>query len=298
MTDLPPLDRGLSAFVADKRLLLCDVWGVLHNGERFHGAAVEALCRFRDSGGAVVLVTNAPVPEWRVRRRLDQLGVDRHAYDRVVTAGDVTVELLAAAGCPPVHTIGPPGEASIFKEIARRGVTPPARVGIEEAALVVCLGLVAVDDHPGDYDDVLARARARGLDLICANPDIVVEVGDGLIYCAGAIAARYEALGGTVIQTGKPYPAIYARALALGEGLLGPVLKSQVLAIGDAVATDLAGATQLGVAALFITGGIHRGELHPADTVAPDLPALRRLLGDAGPVPEAALFQLAWDAPR
>ncbi len=290
----PRLDAGLAVLAAETDVILCDVWGVIHNGVAHHASAVDALRRFRHGGGTVILVTNAPVPAERVRARLDSLGVGRDAYDAVATAGDVAAALIVAAGCPPVFTIGPAHDVAIYAEAGRIGPRTPPRAGIAEAAMAVCLGLDGVRALPADYDDDLARLKARGLDLVCANPDIVVEVGDDLVWCAGAIAARYAAMGGTVIQAGKPFPAIYERALALAAAVRGPVTARRVLAIGDAVATDLAGAARQGVAALFITAGIHRAELHGADG-ALDAAALTRLLADAGATPGAALPRLSWD---
>ena len=292
--DLPPLDQGLATLAADTDLILCDVWGVIHNGVAAFAPAVDALCRFREGGGTVILVTNAPVPEARVQSRLDRLGVARAAYDRVVTAGDVTIDLLVAAGCPPIFNIGPNQDAAIYTEAARRGPHAPPHVAIADASMAVCLG-PDVGERPEDYDPVLAEMKGRDLEMICANPDIVVEVGDTLVYCAGAIAQRYEAIGGRVVQTGKPFAAIYERAFALAEALRGPTVPSRTLAIGDAIATDVTGAARQGVPCLFITAGIHRARLHRSDAdPVVDGPALSRLLDESGIRPEAAATRLRW----
>ncbi len=296
-SDLPRLDLGLAAVSVEMDVLLCDVWGVVHNGVRHHSPAVDALGRFRQTGGTVVLVTNAPTPEAQVQARLDRLAVPRECYDRIATSGDVTADLLVAAGCPPVVCIGPEREPAICREAARRGPRAPERVDADAAEMAVCIGLDATGDRPEDYDPLLAGLRARRLPLVCANPDLVVEVGDTLIFCAGAIAARYAAMGGEVVQAGKPHPAIYDRALAMAAAIRGPTPRHRILAIGDAAATDLAGAARQGVAALFITAGIHRDRLHGASDGRLDRAALADLLDEHGTRADAALPRLSWTGP-
>ncbi len=293
---LPHLDKGLSELAAGKDLLLCDVWGVIHNGVAFHAAAVDALTRFRRGGGTVVLITNAPVPEAQVWSRMRRLGVPRECFDCISTSGDVAAAVLVEAGCPPVFAIGPDGDVAIYGEAGRLGPRAPRRVALAEAELVVCIGLDGTGERPEDYDEMLARLRERGLTMVCANPDIVVEVGEELVFCAGAIAERYEAIGGTVIQTGKPFPAIYARAREMAEAIRGgePMPRERILAIGDAVHTDVKGAAREGIDALMITSGIHRAKLH-GDRASPlDRAALRQFLGDTDVAPLAALGALAW----
>ena len=294
---LPRLDAGLATLTAQKDLILCDVWGVIHNGVRHHERAVDALCRFRRRGGTVILLTNAPAPQAQVRARLDGLGVSRDAFDRIATSGDVTVATLVAAGCPPVFNIGPSEDVAIYQEAARLGPRFPAQVAIESAALAICIGLDSTGERPEDYDAILRRLRARDLKLICANPDLVVEVGDRLVYCAGMVAERYAALGGTVVHAGKPFPAIYARALAMAEAIRGgPTAPSRILAVGDAVRTDIAGAADQGIDAVLITAGIHRARLHgTSGHSALDEAALAQFLGESAARPVAAMSALSWD---
>ena len=253
---------------------------------------------FRAQGGTVILVTNAPAPASQVQRRLDALAVPRDAYDAIATSGDVTIAMIVDAGCPPLFSIGPKGEYALFKEAARLGPRRAEIVPIAAADLVICIGLDDTGDRPEDYDGNLRLIRERDLDLICANPDIVVEVGDTLVYCAGAIAARYEALGGRVIHAGKPFAPIYDLAFALSERVRGATPKDRVLAIGDATHTDMRGAMNQGIASLLITSGIHREALHAAGRGSVlDEAALRRLLSQAGLAPTAALGVLAWTVP-
>ena len=285
---------GLSALAANYDVLLCDVWGVVHNGRNAFAKACDALTRFRAGGGKVVLITNAPRPNPPIRAQLDTLKVPRSAFDDIVTSGDVTLAFIAARGNEPLHHIGPERDLTLFEILeATSGFKPPL-VPVEEANYVVCTGLF--DDQtetPADYDGTLSIMRRRQLDLISANPDLVVHVGDKLIYCSGALAERYEQQGGRVLQAGKPFPPIYERAMALAEGLRGkPVDRKRVLAIGDAIRTDIKGACDFGLDALFVTSGIHRDELHPNSAL--DEAALRQFVGAAEVRPRAAIAELVW----
>lgn len=293
---LPLLDHGLADLADRYDLILCDVWGVIHNGVAHHPSAVDALQRFRRGGGTVVLITNAPAPARNVVARMDSLGVPHDAYDAVATSGDVTVAMIVEAGCPPLFNIGPEREVELYQEAGRVGPRKPALVGVEQADLVIAISPSdRIGRQPADYDALLQSMVARKLTMICANPDIVVEVGDTLEYCAGAIAERYEAIGGTVIQAGKPFPAIYERALSLARDNRGAVRKSRILAIGDAMHTDMQGARDQGVDGLFITSGIHRAELHGGARTNPiDQAALRQFLASRDARPVAALGTLAW----
>jgi HAD superfamily hydrolase (TIGR01459 family) len=293
----PRLDHGLGDLASSFDLVLCDVWGVVHNGVRHHPAAVDALRRFRQGGGTVVMVTNAPAPKAQVQARMDRLGVPREAYDAIATSGDVTIAMIVEAGCPPLFGIGPDGEYALYQEAGRIGPRMPRLVPVAEAEMAICIGLDETGERPEDYDATLAALRERGLDLVCANPDIVVEVGDELVYCAGAIAERYEAIGGKVIQAGKPFAPIYDLALSLARAIRGDTAKERILAIGDAMHTDIKGAANQGFASLFVTAGIHRARLHPGGTrdAALDEAALVHFLSGYSIGPSAALSRLRWN---
>src|SRR5215216_1365034 len=249
-------------------VVLSDVWGVVHNGVAAYHEAGEALARFRQRGGTVVLVSNSPRPGQPVRQQLDHFGVVRAAYDGVVTSGDVTRGVLGQQPGAGVFHIGPERDHSIFDGLDIHFTT------LEAADCVVCSGLF--DDEietAEDYRDLLGQVKRRDLTMICANPDVVVERGDRLVYCAGAIADLYAVLGGEVIYAGKPYRPIYDLALAECAALRGaPVDLARVLAIGDSVRTDFKGALALGVDCLFVTAGIHAEELGGRDQ--PDMTAL------------------------
>src|SRR3954453_2712842 len=229
--------------------VLSDVWGVIHNGVSAFPAASEALSNFRQNGGAVVLISNAPRPGNQVIRMLDRMDVPHAAYDGIVTSGDVTRDMVAQRAGEPFFLIGPERDHSIFE-----GLDAPFST-IAAAKYVICTGLF--DDEvetPEDYREMLAQLRARNLFMVCANPDLVVERGERLVYCAGAIADLYRTLGGEVLYAGKPHLPIYHEALDKIAAARGaPVGLERVLAIGDSVRTDLRGATALGVDCLFVT---------------------------------------------
>ena len=285
-----PLIDGLGALSGRYDAILCDIWGVLHNGHEAFRPASEALSQFRRAGGTVVLITNAPRPNPIIRDQALHFGVAPDAFDTVVTSGDVTVGMIVARGAAPLHHIGPPRDLALIEAAAARGLRPPL-VGPDEAAYILCTGLFD-DNHetPEDYVERLVAFAERRVPMICANPDLVVHRGRRLLYCAGAIAELYAALGGETIYAGKPYPAIYAACLQRIAELRGaPVVARRVLAIGDALRTDLAGASAAGLDSLFVADGIHRDELHSPG--APD-DALQRLLAPPAPRPIAAIRTL------
>jgi HAD superfamily hydrolase (TIGR01459 family) len=270
-------------------VVLSDVWGVVHNGVTATPEACNALTRFRAQGGTVVLITNAPRPGAVVRRKtLEPLKVPSAAYDGIVSSGDVTHAMIAARAGQRVFHIGPPRDLPIFD-----GLNAPV-VPLERADYALVSGLT--DDTvetPDDYRELVRRMRERALPMICANPDLVVERGHTLVYCAGAIADLYAEAGGEVIYAGKPYPPIYEQALAIAQRARGrPVDKSRVLAIGDSVRTDLRGAAAFGIDSLFVAAGIHAEELGGRHD--PDAEALDGILAAAGVYPRAAMRHLAW----
>ncbi|MBK5962493.1 HAD family hydrolase [Rhodoplanes elegans] len=269
-------------------VLFCDVWGVVHNGIAPFPETIDALQRFRAGGGHVVLLTNAPRDGDVVVDFLDGLKVPRDTYDAVVTSGDVARAEIEARRDQPVLHIGPERDFSMFDGLELRFTT------VEEAQYAVCSGLF--DDEtetPEDYRALATAMKARDLFMVCANPDRVVERGDRLVYCAGAVADLYESLGGAVMFTGKPYRPIYERALACAERLRGAAVPhGRILAVGDSVRTDLKGAVAFGVDCLFVTAGIHAEELGGRETV--DHGALAAIFTEAGVLPAAVTRRLAW----
>ncbi|MEO8667727.1 MAG: TIGR01459 family HAD-type hydrolase [Bauldia sp.] len=290
MSGFPPLQQisGLSEVAGAYQFLLCDVWGVIHNGLEHFRPAGAALVRFRDRGGRVVLVSNAPRPSTVIRTQLDRLGVERAAYDDIVTSGDVSRDLLSARPGARIYSIGPERDLPIY------GGLDVALVGEQEADLVACTGLF--DDEtetPDHYAELLRRLAARGLPMLCMNPDIVVERGDRLVWCAGALAQRYRLFGGETIVVGKPHPEIYAAALKRIEALAGrPVPTTALLAVGDGAETDIRGANSAGIDALFITGGIHATTFGERDRPSAD--AIVTFLMAAGLSARAFAPRLVW----
>ena len=268
MTNVPRPARipGLSAISADYGFLICDVWGVLHNGVAHFLAAGAALERFRAGGGRVLLVSNAPRPNAVIHRQLDKFGVPRGAYDGILTSGDVARDYLAAHPGLKVLPIGPERDRPIYDGL------PVTLAAEAEADFIACTGLVDDDrETPDDYMDLLRRLAARRLTMLCINPDIVVERGDRLIWCAGALAERYAGLGGEVVMVGKPHAPVYAGALERLSGFAGrPVTPAEVLAVGDGIGTDIRGAVGQGIDVLFVTGGIHTVEFGHRDDPDPE----------------------------
>ncbi|QLP96525.1 MAG: TIGR01459 family HAD-type hydrolase [Rhodoblastus sp.] len=295
---LPAPSPGFRAIAARYRVLLCDVWGVVHDGVKAFPEACAALERHRAAGGVVVLITNAPRPSGPLYATLEGYGAPRSCYDTIVSSGDVTLDLMAERGGGAVHFIGPERDLSLFPELAAQtGAAAPANVAVSQADYSVLSGLR--DDEvetPADYEDELQAMRARGLDAICANPDIVVHRGDRLIYCGGALAARYEALGGRVSYAGKPYSPIYAKAQAAARAQRARGLPQggAVLCLGDAIHTDVAGARKHGFDCLFVIDGIHRDRYTRPDGSI-DEAALERCFAEQGPArPTAMMRKLVW----
>ena len=290
-----PILSGLREVADRYDVVLSDVWGVLHDGKRAFPGPAEALARFRQGGGTVVLITNAPRPNAPIREQLDAFGVPRDAYDDIVTSGDSTVALIAARGEGPFYHIGPERDRALMDEVQARTGRRPALGALDEAAHVICSGLF--DDRsetPDHYEATYASMRERGVEMICANPDVVVHVGDQLIFCAGALAERYEALGGTVLYAGKPHAPIYDLALSLAARSRGrDVDPRRVLTVGDGMRTDVAGAVGQGLDCLFVTNGIHRDDTGPGDGTL-DPAALGRFLAAAPHRPAFAMPDLAW----
>jgi len=236
---------------------LCDVWGVVHNGLEAYPEATDALARHRAMGGIVVLITNAPRLSGDVLRQLAHMRVSREAFDAIVTSGDLTRTLIGDRGAKSVFYIGPDRDHTLFEGL---GVTLG---GLKEADVAVCTGLADDDgEKPEDYDPTLFDMHARGLDMICANPDKVVRRGNALLPCAGALAERYERLGGRVLMAGKPFAPIYEECLRVASDVAERGIdRREVLAIGDGLSTDVEGASRYGLPLLFIAGGIHEAEL-------------------------------------
>jgi HAD superfamily hydrolase (TIGR01459 family) len=287
----PALVEGLKSLAENYDLILCDVWGVLHNGVKAYEAAGDALTRFRATGGSVVLVSNAPRPGSAVGTQLDGFKVPRTAYDAIVTSGDLTRLAVEERLDKVVFHIGPPRDMPMYEGL-------DVRFGsIEEADYVVCSGFD--DDEHETVENYRARLEAmlrRDLLMVCANPDLIVERGHMILPCAGTIALAYEEMGGKVFYAGKPHAPVYEKALAVASGLSHrAVSKERVLAIGDAIRTDIAGAAGFGIDSLMIARGIHAEELglHKGDLVSDHV---QDWVDRQSFAPNAIMDALTWEA--
>lgn len=285
MADSPEIIGSLEDVSKAYSAILCDVWGVVHNGERHFPVAASALARAREAEIPVVLITNSPRRSADVVAQMNAIGVPPSAYDRVVTSGDVTRDLIAE-GPRKIFHIGDDRQSTLYDGLDVELVEE------FEASGVVCTGLFDDEvEKPEDYTELLRRLRARNLPFICANPDIVVERGERIIWCAGALARDYAQLGGRTLIAGKPYVPIYNLAMKEVAEILGrPVERDQVLAIGDGMMTDVKGAADNGFDVLYVSGGIHARDY--GDALQPDPARLAAFLEKHGYRPVAVIPRL------
>ena len=242
--------------------LFCDLWGCLHNGQAAFPEAVCALRAFRADGGTVVLLTNAPRPSWGIRSQLQHLGVPDDAFDLIVSSGDAAQAAMSAGDFGRnVFHIGPEKDLVFFEDENGHSLDVK-RVDLDAAEGIICTGLF--DDRtetPEEYRHTILNGVNRQLPMLCANPDIVVDVGQTRIYCAGAIAEAYSEAGGDARYYGKPHAPIYVLARQRMGVLLGrEIPDSAILAVGDGIATDMSGAMGEGLDAVFISGGLAAAE--------------------------------------
>jgi len=281
MSDGPRLLTHFADIAPQYDALICDIWGVLHNGATAFTAACDALKHFRGRHGRVVLLTNAPRPAKDLEEQFRRFGVPLDCFDAIVTSGEAAREDLARRSTSTrlaVLHLGTERDRNVFEGLNVE-LTEQARAG-----LVLCTGLYNDDrETPDDYGDMLAEMRRRGLVMLCANPDLVVQRGGQLVYCAGALAQAYEAIGGSVVYYGKPHRPIYEVALTSLKGA------SRTLAIGDGLHTDIKGANGAGIDALFIADGIH-GE----DVAEFTARHIAELFAETGVHAVAAMRALVW----
>jgi HAD superfamily hydrolase (TIGR01459 family) len=256
----PRLISGLSEIASGHDALICDVWGVLHDGARVFPAAAGALARFRREQGPVILLTNAPRVPAEVAAQCASYGVPQDCYDAIVSSGGAAREELERRALEtkalPLYYIGPDRDLAMIEGLDVR------RAPIAEAAVALCIGMVDdMNETPEDYAGILAGMRAKDLTMLCANPDIKVLRGPRMIWCGGALARDYEALGGKVIYFGKPHRPVYDVALAAAAA--HGAAPKKPLAIGDGLFTDVRGANGVGLDVLFIADGIHGEEVEP-----------------------------------
>lgn len=294
MTNLPksevPLIPGFSAIADRYDALLCDVWGVLHNGREAYPGVAEALEKFRAKGGHVLLLSNAPRPSTELPAMLQRMGIPSTVYDSILTSGDATREFLTSHvfGRACYH-IGPERDLPLFEG------TNVSLVDEDHAGFILVTGPFNDEvEGPEDYREQFTRLVARGLPLVCANPDIVVERGPRHIYCAGALARLYEELGGSATYFGKPHGPVYGIARHRLMEISGrPIPDTHILAVGDGLPTDMKGAKGQGIDGLFITGGIAAAACGP-DPEHPQAELVAKVCAGADIQPVAAMPRLIW----
>ena len=291
MTDLIP---SLAAISDRYDAVFCDLWGCLHNGQTPFPAAVAALRAFRAQGKTVLLLTNSPRPKSSVINQLARIGVPSDAWDEIVSSGDATqYALLSGLIGTRIHHIGAPKDETFFTDLPKDAPHPDiTRVPLTEAQGVVCTGLKDdLTETPDDYRATLLMMKARDLKMLCANPDLIVDLGDKRLWCAGALAQAYEEMGGTALYFGKPHPPIYDLARRRLAALTGRD-DANILAIGDGVLTDIAGGIAEGIDTLFVTAGIAAHEFGP-DPAKPDTKRLNDWLTNLQLSPTHAIPYLA-----
>lgn len=280
---------GLQDISKDYACVLCDVWGVLHNGEAVFQAAADALAAFREQGGIVVMLTNSPRPHQGVIAQLRELGVAEDVYDDVVTSGDATRTLIQKVNGTIFH-LGPDRDKPLFENLDVNFAS------LETCDAVVCSGLFHDErEGPEDYRERLTALATRNIPFICANPDVIVERGSRMIYCAGSLANLYAELGGETLVAGKPHAPIYQLALdKMNEHSKQLLTKSQIIAVGDGMPTDVLGAQQNGFDLLYISAGIHHADYGPVDD--PDEAKLEAFLQSHNATPTVWMPRLVWSA--
>jgi HAD superfamily hydrolase (TIGR01459 family) len=279
-----PVLTNISSISSNRKAWLCDVWGVLHDGVSSFAPAIEACQTFRRQGGQVLLISNSPRPSADLLAHLRSLGIGEACFDALITSGDVTRTLVQAYAGQPIFHLGPERDKGFFEGL-NINFAPAAK-----ATALVCTGFFDEDHEVAeDYDEMLTAFAARSVPMICANPDLYVERGSRLLPCAGLLAKRYEALGQTVIQAGKPYPPIYGMAF---KALSRPARKDEMLAIGDGLDTDIKGAAAQGIDAVYIASRVHIGDADGGESLSPE--RLDQLFAGRPGRPIAALAKLRW----
>lgn len=282
MADSPLIAR-LSSLAENYDALLCDAWGVIHNGVHLFDDVADALVQFRRTRGPVIILTNAPRPSAIIPKQLDRLGLPREAYDGVVTSGDTIRTEIKKRLPARFFRLGPEKDDPLFDSLDM-DFAP-----FEEAEAIICTGMIHdTIETPEDYRTMLAEAAARDMEMVCANPDIKVRWGDRVIWCAGALAQLYEQLGGRVAHGGKPHRPIYDLAFDTIAGLQPGLTRSRILCIGDGLQTDILGANRNGfdVVYVFGAGGIHEG--------ARDETTVAQLLNSQDVTARATMERLVW----
>lgn len=292
MSDLPLCVQGMADLAERYDALILDLWGVLHDGVQAFPEAVAALEHLKARGTRLVILSNAPRPAAQVAAKMTDLGIPPALYDGLMSSGEAAQRHLRTRPDAwhqglgrRLYHLGPPHDAVMCEGIDAEPVRDLA-----DADFVLNTGPAVGATTLDGVEAALQAAAARDLPMICANPDLEVLRGAARELCAGAVAQRYEALGGTVVYHGKPYPAIYESCFALMDG----VDRARVAAVGDSLRTDIAGARAVGIDGLFVTAGIHGAELGVTRGALPTPEALAPLFAREGQTPTAVLPAFQW----
>jgi HAD superfamily hydrolase (TIGR01459 family) len=284
--------EGLAAVINRYDGFILDLWGVLHDGVRPYPGVIDALRKLRGGGKRSVILSNGPRRAPALIRRITEIGIAPDLYDALHSSGEETWRQLRARSDPAMAALGrrvcliaPERDRDLLDGLDLEIADDPAA-----AEFILATGLADAAERVADYEPVLVAGAAWGRPLLCANPDLEVVRGGVREFCAGALAARYEELGGRVIYVGKPYPAVYRTCLAS----LAPVKRSRILAVGDSLRTDVAGANGVGVDSLLVLGGIHADELAGAAGARPDPDRLAAACAKAGHWPTYAIAAFTW----
>jgi HAD superfamily hydrolase (TIGR01459 family) len=286
------MPRGVSALVESYDGFVLDLWGVIHDGVEPYPGALECLDRLRAAGKATVLLSNAPRRVAAVVEAMAAMGIPRDRYDAILTSGEAAWRALrsrddfwhAALG-RRVHMIGGLADRALLDGLELEEAARPGA-----ADFILNIGVADADETIADHERVLAEGAAAGVPMICANPDLEVIRGGKRVMCAGSIAARYEALGGQVRYHGKPHQPVYGACLAL----LGVADQARVVAIGDSLHTDVAGARGADIDSVLVTGGIHADELCVVHGEQATAEAVAAACRQAGERPVAAIPAFVW----
>jgi HAD superfamily hydrolase (TIGR01459 family) len=288
----PRILTGLSEIAPCYDGFILDLWGVLHDGDAPLPGVLDALARLRDLGKRITILSNAPRRAALVAQRMTEIGITPDLYDHVHSSGEEAWQHLARRDDPFYRALGTIcyhiGPARDDNMLAGIGIRRVADVG--EAEFILNTGPGHWEETVADYEPLLTAARARDLPMVCANPDLVVVHQGHRALCAGALAQRYEALGGQVRWHGKPFPSVYATCFAL----LGIAERARILAVGDSLRTDIAGANAAGIDSLLVAAGIHSEEFGLAEDEVPDPLRIAAAIRASGHTPSAAIARFRW----
>lgn len=285
-----PIITGVAELAPAYDVFILDLWGVLHDGEKPYAGAVQCMAKLRQAGKRLAILSNAPRRAASVARRIAEIGFAPASYDLILSSGEDAWMSLAERGKPGAdgfyaalgprcYHLGPDWDKGILRDLPIEVVDNP-----EIADFTLTTGICNRGDQLERYEPILRRIAQRKLPMICANPDLVVINAGRRELCAGTLAQRYEQLGGQVRYHGKPHAGVYARIFAL----LGHVERARVLAVGDSLRTDMAGAKAAGIAGLLVLGGIH------ADEFASNPALIASACAASGLQPVAAIADLRW----